>query len=303
MYFTRLPDHSAPGFDEQAHFSQFSHHNVICNAFSPAIHCDNHVGCLSIKTVLSGEEWYQVEGRHIAVRPGQFLILNHAHNYSYRIHKGSSAHGLSLFFQKDFAASVFQDMLFPEEQLLDDPSDDRTSTPEFVQTLHSVEPDLAKSLTLLRTRLNTYGDDPNRTDEELVFLLQYLLRAYRSDRQLSGQVDAVKPGTRKEIYKRLCVAKDLLHSYYYEPLDLAELSARACLSTPQLVRHFKSVFGRTPYQYLIDIRLCHAAELLKETRDTTLDITWRCGFEDPSAFCRAFRTRYGASPGEFRGRC
>jgi AraC family transcriptional regulator len=303
MYITRLPDHTAPGFDEQAHFSQFSRHNVICNAFSHAIHCDNHVGCLSIKTVLSGEEWYQVEGRHIAVRPGQCLILNHAHNYSYRIHKGNSAHGLSLFFQKDFAASVFQDMLFPEEQLLDDPSDDRTSTPEFVQTLHSVEPELAKGLTLLRTRLDTYGDDPNRTDEELVFLLQYLLRAYRSDLQLSGQVDAVKPGTRKEIYKRLCIAKDLLHSYYCAPLDLSVLSARACLSTPQLVRHFKSVFGRTPYQYLIDIRLRHAAELLKETRDTTLEITWRCGFEDPSAFCRAFRTRYGASPGEFRARC
>jgi AraC-like DNA-binding protein len=255
----------------------------------------------NIKTILAGEEWYTVGGHQIAVNPGQFLILNDAHNYSYRIQKGN-AHSLSVFFQKDFAASVFNDVLLPEEQLLDDPSNDRTSTPEFVQTLHNVEPDLAKSLTLLRTRLDTYGDDSNRTDEELVFLLQYLLRTYRSDRQLSRQVDAAKPSTRKEIYKRLCIAKDVLHSYYHEPLDLSQLSAHACLSTPQLIRHFKSVFGRTPYQYLIDIRLQHAAYMLMQTPDDIQHITWACGFNDSSAFCRAFRTAYGTSPGQFRAR-
>jgi AraC family transcriptional regulator len=302
MYLTRLPDHSAPGFDEQAHFSRFSQYNIIVNAFSSEISCDNHVGCLSIKTIMTGQEWYTVDGRHIAVHPGQFLILNDGHNYSYRIPKGDGTRVLSIFFQKDFAASVFQDTLSPEEQLLDDPFCQSTPTPEFFQTLHGVEPYFAKSLAELVTRLDTYGDETNRCDEDLVFLLQYLLRTYRSDRQLSRQVDAAKPSTRKEIYKRLCIAKDVLHSYYHEPLDLSQLSAHACLSTPQLIRHFKSVFGRTPYQYLIDIRLQHAAYLLMQTPDDIQHITWASGFNDPSAFCRAFRTRYGASPGQFRAR-
>jgi AraC-like DNA-binding protein len=309
MYFTSLPDHSAPGFDEQAHFNQFSRHNVIFNAYSPAIQCDDHIGCLSIKTILTGEEWYSVDGRHVAVRPGQFLILNDDQNYSYCIRAADGARGLSIFFQKEFAASVLHDMLQAEEQLLDDPSGHRDNpsghrnpTPEFFQTLHATEPDLAGSLSSLVTRLDTYGDDPNRTDEELIFLLQYLLRTYRSDKQLYRQVDAVKPATQKEIYKRLCIAKDVLHSFYQEPLDLAELSTRACLSTPQLVRQFKSVFGRTPYRYLVDLRLRHAAYLLMQTPDDIRDITWRCGFNDPSAFCRAFRTAFGLSPGQFRTR-
>jgi AraC family transcriptional regulator len=299
MYFTSLPDHTAPGFNEQAHFSRFSRYNLIFNARSPEIYCDNHVGCLSIKTILAGEEWYTVGGRQIAINPGQFLILNDAQNYSYRIQKGN-AHSLSVFFQKDFAASVFNDMLHPEEQLLDDPSRRHTPAPEFFQTLHAIEPDLTKRLTVLTTRLDTYGDDSNRTDEELVFLLQYLLRIFRRDRQLSRQVDAAKPSTQKEIYKRLCIAKDVLHTYYKEPVDLSQLSAHACLSTPQLIRQFKSVFGRTPYQYLIDIRLHHAAHLLVQTAEDIRDITWASGFNDPSAFCRAFRTRYGTSPGQFR---
>src|SRR5882724_5501463 len=74
MYFTSLPDHTKPGFDEQAHFGKFKTHNVIFNALSSGVHCDHHVGCLSLKTVLQGEEWYGVNHRHVALRPSQFLI-------------------------------------------------------------------------------------------------------------------------------------------------------------------------------------------------------------------------------------
>jgi AraC-like DNA-binding protein len=225
MYFTTLPDHSAPGFDEKAHFSRFSQQNVIFNAFSRESNCDNHVGCLSLKTVLSGEEWYKVDGRHVAIQPGQFLILNDNQDYSCQIKKGSGAQVLSLFFQKEFAAS---------------------------------------------------------------------------DRQLLRQVNAVKPSTKREIYKRLCVVKDILHSFFHEPLDLSELSTRACLSMPQLIRQFKSVFGRTPYQYLVDIRLRHAAELLKQSSVPVREIVWHCGFNDASAFGRAFKSAYGIPPEQFR---
>jgi AraC-like DNA-binding protein len=300
MYFTTLPDHTAPGFDEQIHFSRFSQQNVIFNAFSPVSYCDKHVGCFSLKTVLSGEEWYGVDGRQIAIRPGQFLILNDKQDYSCRIQKGSGARVLSVFFQKEFAASVFHDMVRREDELLDDPSDRKDKTPEFFQTLHAVEPDLGKSLSSLIARLEDYGDDSNRIDEGLVPLLQYLVGTCRSDRQFLRQVDAVKPGTKKEIYKRLCVARDILHTFFREPLELSELSARACLSMPQLIRQFKSVFGRTPYQYLVDIRLRHAAELLKESSAPIREIVWHCGFNNASAFGRAFKSAYGIPPEKFR---
>jgi AraC family transcriptional regulator len=73
----RYPTIAPPDSTKRKHFSEGSvQHNVIFNAFSPESRCDNHVGCLSLKTVLSGEEWYGVDGRHLAIRPGQFLILN-----------------------------------------------------------------------------------------------------------------------------------------------------------------------------------------------------------------------------------
>src|SRR4051812_39513767 len=121
MYFTALPDHSQPGFNEQSHFNRFKKHNVIFNALSRQSHCDNHVGCLSFKTVLSGEEWYGVNHRQLAVRPGQFLILNNDQSYSCYIDTCEPVRTLSVFFKKEFASAIFHDTLNKEESLLDNP--------------------------------------------------------------------------------------------------------------------------------------------------------------------------------------
>lgn len=301
MYFTKLPDHTAPGFDEQEHFRRFSRHNVIFNALSRQIRCDKHVGCLSLKTILSGEEWYIVEGRRIAVRRSQCLILNDGQHYACRIEPTAGAHVLSIFFQKDFAAAIFNDMLQSEETLLDNPSPQTAQPiPQFFQTLHPVSPDLGARLSSLRNHLEIFGDDQNQTDEHLTFLLRFLLHTHRTETRLVSAVHSTKPSAKREILRRLCIAKDILHSEFRERIDLSRLSRQSFLSTPQLIRQFKSVFKKTPYQYLVSIRLRHAAEALTETDAPVQEIGWLSGFENASAFCRAFRAAYGHSPERYR---
>ena len=300
MYFTQLPDNTVPGFDEQLHFSKFRKHNIIFNALSRQVHCDKHVGCLSIKTVLSGEEWYGIDNHRIAVRPGQFLILNDDQTYSCQIHSGERTRVLSVFFKKEFASSVFRDTLHGEATLLDDPFDKGKDTLEFFQTLHNIEPELQGQLSSLVADLDAQGYDSSLTDEYLVFILRYLIQTHKKGLIDSRKVSAIKPGTKTEIYRRLCTAKDILHSSYRDKLDLNAVSTMTCLSVPQLIRHFKSVFRVTPHRYLISVRLRHAAELLKQTRMPVHEITWQCGFENVSAFCRAFKLEYGIQPDRFR---
>jgi AraC family transcriptional regulator len=300
MYFTCLPDHTKPGFDEGLHFSQFQKHNIIFNAFSSYSHCDNHVGCLSLKTVLSGEEWYNVNNRRLAVRPGQFLILNNDQTYSCNIDSGERVRILSVFFKKEFASSIFQDALNSEEILLDDPFNNNKKSPEFFQTLHHITPELQIQLSSLITALDSQGYNSAMMNEHLVFLLYHLIQTYKSESKQAGKVSAIKSGTRTEIYKRLCVARDVLHSSYMDNPDLSAISNMACLSVAQLVRQFKIVFNTTPHQYLIRIRLNHAADLLKRTDKPVHEISWMCGFNNVSAFCRAFKSAYGVQPISFR---
>src|ERR1700742_2291686 len=121
MYYTRLPDSDEPGFDEQRHFSQFKKHNIVFNAWSRESHCEDHIGCLSLKTVLSGEEWYTIDRRRTAVRPGQFLILNDDQRYGSQVRKEEPTRVLSVFFKRAFASAVFRDCLHDEETSMDDP--------------------------------------------------------------------------------------------------------------------------------------------------------------------------------------
>ncbi|RPE12498.1 AraC family transcriptional regulator [Chitinophaga lutea] len=300
MYFTSLPDHTQPGFDEELHFSRFRKHNIIFNAAGTESHCDDHVGCLSFKTVLEGEEWYGIDRHRLAIRPGQFLILNDEQHYSCRVDKGVHVKILSVFFQQEFASSVLHDALHREDALLDDPFHPGTTRPEFFQALNAVTPELQLQLSRLLGALDNQGYNRTMTDEYLVFLLHYLLRTHRSDIKRVGDVHALKAITRTEVYKRLCIAKDLLHSSYTDNPDLEALSRAACLSVPQLVRQFKAVFRTTPHQYLIRIRLHHAAELLQHTGAPVQEIAWQTGFEDASAFSRAFKSMFGVQPMNYR---
>lgn len=292
MYFTSLPDHDTPGFDEQLHFSRFGTSNIIFNALSDTAHCDNHVGCLSIKTVLSGEEWYGINGRQLAVRPGNFLILNDGQEYSCRIENGS-VKTVSVFFKRKFASGILHDEMNTEADLLDDPFRTDEGSPEFIQTLHNTDQQLQSQLSLLIRTLEAEGHDPDRVDENLVPLLGHLVRVHRQDVRASKKIRGLKTSTKKEIYKRVCVARDVLNSGYGSKMSLEEVGEASSLSVPQLVRQFKSAFGITPHRYLAKVRLQRAAELLQQSNTPVNEIAWTCGFENASAFSRAFRAAYG----------
>ena len=299
MYFTSLPDHTKPGFNEELHFSRFKKHNVIFNALSSYSHCDNHVGCLSFKTVLGGEEWYGINNRRIAVRPGQFLMLNDDQNYSCHMDTGEKVRCLSIFFKKEFASSVFHDTLHGTEILLDDPFNQDKNTLEFFQNLNNVDPELQSQLSGLITTLDSEGYN-TLMDERLVFLLRHLIQTHKSEAKHAGKVNALKASTQKEVYKRLCIAKDVLHSSYIDNPNLNTISSIACLSVSQLVIQFKAAFQVTPHQYLTQLKLDRAAELLRLTNKPVHEITWLCGFENVSAFCRAFKSAHGVQPLSFR---
>jgi AraC-like DNA-binding protein len=299
MYFTKLPDHSVPGFSEEHHFSLFNQHNIIFNATSYKSSCDNHVGCLSLKTVFRGEEWYTVDGVPFVVRPGQYLLLNEGQNYGSSIHSAEPVRSSSVFFTPQFAAAVYKDSVSKEQDLLDDPFYSNKQ-PEFYQKLHPSNGFVQQFIHSLVTKLNAEGFAKNDVDEKLCLLLHNLISAHHRHRKETENVAALKKSTRSEIYKRLCVARDVMQSCYDRELDLETISQYALLSVPQLVRQFKAVFKQTPHQYLMQVRLQQARQLLDLSNRPVTDITAACGFHDHSAFSRLFKRKFSQTPEQYR---
>jgi len=58
--------------------------------------------------------------------------------------------------------------------------------------------------------------------------------------------------------------------------------------------------GISPLNYLINLRIQNALNLLMDQRNTVNEVARACGWETPSYFARCIRRATGLSPREFR---
>jgi len=78
------------------------------------------------------------------------------------------------------------------------------------------------------------------------------------------------------------------------------LSKGVNVSSARLRQLFKKNTGRSPMQYLKDLRMLQAEYLLRRTFLSIKEITFRSGSRDVSHFVRDFKKQYGVTPSEFR---
>jgi AraC family transcriptional regulator len=95
---------------------------------------------------------------------------------------------------------------------------------------------------------------------------------------------------------------EYIESNLFGELTLESVAASACLSVYHFHRMFQALFGDPVMEYIRNRRLDAGASLLTETDEKILEIALRCRFESHEAFIRAFRRRYGMTPGAFRKR-
>lgn len=95
-------------------------------------------------------------------------------------------------------------------------------------------------------------------------------------------------------------ARAILSVEYANPPPLPALAQQLGISETRLKSGFRSMHGTTVMQYCIDKRIEAARLLLRENRHSISEIGGIVGYEDHSAFTRAFRRHTGATPREFR---
>jgi len=94
-------------------------------------------------------------------------------------------------------------------------------------------------------------------------------------------------------------ARAILGMEYANPPPLPKLAQQLGISETRLKSGFKAMNGTTVLQFCINKRLEAARLLLKENRHSIAEIGNIVGYEDHSAFSRAFRRYSGYSPKEW----
>lgn len=81
---------------------------------------------------------------------------------------------------------------------------------------------------------------------------------------------------------------------------LKELCRKSGLNQDKLLKGFNKLFGTTPYDYHIQLKMEEAKRLLLDTGLKIFEIAYQIGYHHSSNFCIQFEKLYGCQPSYFR---
>ncbi|MBV8811080.1 MAG: helix-turn-helix transcriptional regulator [Acidobacteriaceae bacterium] len=255
---------------------------------------ESYTGPASIKTVLYGRVSWIVGGRQLVVDPSSFLVLAAGERYSLNIDEVKPVETCCAFFAPGFLEQIAADLTSSAEMALDAPDRIAPSLPYLSAVHGDRESGLTGRVWSLAKRCEKTLN-PSGTEEDFLVLAVSLLEYYEQIREQLARVPAMRPSTREELFRRLLIGREHIHSHSSDPLSLTGIARAACLSPFHFHRGFTQAFRETPHSYLTGLRLAQAQHMI-ERGSSVLEACLAVGFSSPSAFSRLFRKRLGYAP-------
>ncbi len=107
-------------------------------------------------------------------------------------------------------------------------------------------------------------------------------------RQKRGGFDQVRP------------ALEYIRSHYAQPMKISEIASVCHISESHFRRLFEENIGMTPVEYLNQVRIRKACDLIKKTGNSMEEIAVKVGFTTTSTFNRNFKRITGTSPYQWK---
>ena len=103
-----------------------------------------------------------------------------------------------------------------------------------------------------------------------------------------------------QIDPRIRIVADYVILHPTEKYTPKKMSKMAGLSKQRFSSLFKKNMGKTPMQYIREIRLSMAAKMLLMKNENINDIAYIVGYEDTNYFIREFKSSFGLTPNQYR---
>ena len=136
-----------------------------------------------------------------------------------------------------------------------------------------------------------YGDEIARTIAR--HFTHELKRSYES---LLLSKDQRSTHHDEEIIK----VQEWLQEHYADQIQFADVANRFRMSVRSLNRRFRLATNTTPLNYLQDLRIAHAKDLLKRSNLVVSEIADRVGYQDASYFTGLFKRLNAVTPNQYR---
>lgn len=128
--------------------------------------------------------------------------------------------------------------------------------------------------------------------------LQYSLSCLLEEILLTIATERV----RNNGYRNFKKSIKYIHANYIEKIQIPDLAKMEGLSNSRYITLFTKEFGKTPIEYILNLRLGRASELLLTTDMPISLVGSSSGYKDQYFFSKIFKKHMGVSPYEYRKR-
>jgi AraC-like DNA-binding protein len=249
---------------------------------------------VEIMYLASGSATFYLDTVPVEIGEGEAVIIN-----SGTIHSGASA---------DFQNCVFYAVVFDFSMLFNNKAGD--SLGKYLVPVH-------KGQYRLPVKLSREGEQ----DREILQQVRNIVDAYINRKPaypltilsslyaiLGGliaqdRLTAVGIVKTEASHSRLAQFKAVLafiEENYSQKIGIREMADHINMSPYHFCRFFKTMSGKTPFEYLIGYRIHQAELLLKDPSRKIIDIALEVGFNNISYFIKSFREYKKMTPAKYR---
>ncbi len=223
----------------------------------------------SLRLIQNGTAFLHYNNITRKISPGDFLILHPKIRYTCTVPKNS------LISQKVILVNNGQIMsiLCNQEYLLED------------DIIHLAEPHKVNAI--YENIKHIIQEDTGVFQELSVFAYSLIMEVFA---QIRG----------KDIRGNFNIITKQISANISEHYSLQSLSEQFNIQPRTLTRMFIENLNCTPIQYIINIRMKYASQLLTVNTMSIQHIAELCGYNSMSFFIRSFKKHFGMTPGEYR---
>lgn len=237
---------------------------------------------------LSGNVFYNIEGRTYLLRPGDILLTDNKDIHRPDIRPGKPYERFVLWIMPSYLSQIAKF----GSSLTDCFADASAKKHQLIRPESGL---VARLKNILEKIIeNRDGKELGSSVLENIYLIEfmvYLNRAYYAD-------SAILPKDITENEKINAVVA-YINDHLDEELTLDRLAETFFVSKSYLSHQFKAYTGLTLFQFIIKKRLTVARNMISEGA-AMMDACMRCGFNDYSNFHKAFKKEFGRSPKEYK---
>ncbi|OJG95861.1 AraC family transcriptional regulator [Enterococcus thailandicus] len=237
---------------------------------------------LEISIVLEGQANYTIEEQEFQLNAGQIMLFNPGTHHGEEQRTGTYSHQLHIGLTNISLDGLKRNHLPTKKAIL--------NLGEYQWEF------LDKAWRLVKEYSEEQPEFQLMVKALIIEMLVLILRSLEKVQDNTVTLALSKNAKRKQYLVNHAIY--YLENHHTQEITLEQLADTLYVSPTYLSKVFKESTGMSPINYLIQVRLKHAKELLANEQLTIREISQAVGYQDAYHFSKLFKKYYGVSPSQ-----